>query len=59
MITEVAENLKISDQPVIKKIHDENGTKIMAIGLARGVELEEHVALCKAKILVVQGENRF
>lgn len=59
MMTEVANNLKISDQPVIKKIHDENGTKIMAIGLKRGVELSEHVAPCKARLLVVQGEIDF
>lgn len=59
MMTEVAQNLKVSDRPVIKKILDENGTKIMAIGLRRGVELSEHVAPCKAKLLVVQGEIDF
>ena len=31
MMTEVAQNLKVSDRPVVKKIFDENGTKIMAI----------------------------
>lgn len=59
MITEVAQNLKISDRPVMKKILDENGTKIMAIGLRRGVELSEQVAPCKAKLLVIKGEIDF
>lgn len=59
MITEVANNLKVSDTPVIKKIHDDNGIKIIAIGLARGVKLEEHKTTCKAELLVVQGEIDF
>ena len=59
MMTEVANKLKLSDSPVVKKIHDENGTKIMAIGLARGVELAEHVAHCKARLLVIKGEIDF
>ncbi|MAZ28083.1 MAG: hypothetical protein CL868_13535 [Cytophagaceae bacterium] len=58
-MTELAENLKLSNHPVIKKIHDENGTKIMAIGLKRGVELAEHVAPCKARLLVIKGEIDF
>tara|TARA_R110002072_G_scaffold7503_2_gene40637 strand:+ start:390875 stop:391177 length:303 start_codon:yes stop_codon:yes gene_type:complete len=59
MMTEVAENLKKSNAPVVKEIYNENGTKILAIGLGRGVTLAEHVAPCKAKLLVVQGEIDF
>ena len=59
MMTEVAEKLKKSNAPVVKEIHNENGTKILAIGLGRGVTLAEHVAPCKAKLLVVQGEIDF
>ncbi|WP_255505984.1 hypothetical protein [Mesonia sp. K4-1] len=59
MMTELAKSLKLSDQPVIKKILDENGTKVLAIGLKRGVELTEHVAPCKAKLLVIKGEIDF
>lgn len=59
MMTEVANNLKVSNAPVIKKIHDNNGIKIIAVGLARGVELAEHKTACKAKLLVVQGEIDF
>ena len=58
-MTEVAEELKQRNEPVIKKIHDKNGIKIMAIGMARGVALAEHVAPCKAKLLVIKGEIDF
>ena len=59
MMTEVAQSLKTSDRPIIKKILEENGIKIMAIGLGRGVELAEHVAPCKARLLVIKGEIDF
>ena len=59
MMTEVAEKLKKSNAPVVKEVYNENGTKILAIGLGRGVTLAEHVAPCKAKLLVVQGEIDF
>lgn len=59
MLTELAKSLELSDQPVIKKILDENGTKVLAIGLKRGVELKEHVAPCKTKLLVIKGEIDF
>lgn len=58
-MTEVAQSLKTSDRPIIKKILEENGIKIMAIGLGRGVELAEHVAPCKARLLVIKGEIDF
>ncbi|QIE60905.1 hypothetical protein G5B37_09150 [Rasiella rasia] len=56
---EVAEKLKKSDVPVVKKIHDANGTKILAIGLRRGVSLAKHKAPCKARLLVIKGEVDF
>lgn len=56
MITEVVENLKLSRDPFIKKIHEENGIQIMAIGLTRGVQLGEHAIPYKAKLLVIKGE---
>jgi hypothetical protein len=56
---EVAENLKVSDQPVMKTIYEEGDTTVIAIGLGRVVELAEHLAPCKAKIMVVQGEIDF
>ncbi len=59
MMTEVAENLKCSDAPVVKKIHEKNGFTIMAIGLKRGVELAAHMAPCPAKLIVIKGEIDF
>jgi quercetin dioxygenase-like cupin family protein len=56
---EVAENLKVSDQPIMKTIYEEGDTTVIAIGLGRGVELAEHLAPCKAKLMVVQGEIDF
>jgi hypothetical protein len=49
----------MSDEPLIKQIYDKAGKKLLAIGLRRGVELPEHMALSKAKLMVVQGEIDF
>lgn len=59
MMTDVAKKLKTSGAPIIKKIHEENGTTITAIGLKRGVELTEHEALCPSRLLVIKGEIDF
>lgn len=59
MMTKLAQSLRVSDRPIIKKILDANGTKIMAIGLGRGVELKEHDAPYKTKLLVIKGEIDF
>lgn len=58
-MTEVAQKLKTSGAPVVKKILEENGTTITAIGLRRGVELSEHEALCPSQLLVIKGEIDF
>lgn len=58
-MTEVAKQLKTSSAPIIKKIHEENGTTITAIGLRRGVELPEHEALRPSRLLVIKGEVDF
>lgn len=59
MMTDVAEGLKVSDKPVIKKIHQNSAGKVLAVGLKRGVEFPEHVAPCPAKLLVIHGEIDF
>ncbi len=59
MLSEVIEKLSCNDQPIIKTIYDYNQTKIVAIGLRRGVQLTEHVAPCKATLLVIKGEVDF
>lgn len=59
MIAELADRLKLSDKPIIEKIYAQNGIIIMAIGLARGVEMSEHIAQCNSKLLVLKGEVDF
>ena len=59
MMTEVAQNLKASKTPVIKKLLDQKGVKIIAIGLARGVELPEHKTNNTVRLLVIKGEIDF
>ncbi len=59
MLKEVAEKLKNSNTPVMQKIHTNNGTKLIAFGLKKGVALAEHTAPSKAKIIMVQGEVDF
>lgn len=59
MLKEVAEKLKTSDVPVIKKLHNKNGTKLLVIGLRQGVTLAEHTAPCKAQLMVIKGEIDF
>ncbi|AFU69483.1 hypothetical protein P700755_002751 [Psychroflexus torquis ATCC 700755] len=56
---EIAEKLKVSDQPVIKTIYKGRDMTIIAIGLGRGVESAEHLAPSKTKLMVVQGEINF
>ena len=55
ILNEVAEKLKTSDRPVVQKIYSANGTNLIAFGLKKGVELTEHTAPCKAKLMVIQG----
>ncbi|MCH2489378.1 MAG: hypothetical protein MK211_04445 [Flavobacteriales bacterium] len=56
MIKEVADSLQSSETPVLKKIYDKNGTKLLVIGLKQGVVLKEHMAPSGAKLIVMQGE---
>jgi quercetin dioxygenase-like cupin family protein len=59
MLKAVAEELKSSDGPVVKKIHNGDGTMLLAIGLKKGVVLAEHTAPSVAKLIMIQGEVNF
>ena len=59
MLVAIAEKLKDSDKPIVEKIYNERGTKLIAVGLKKGVELAEHTAPSKAKLIMVQGEVDF
>lgn len=49
----------LSDTPVVKNIFNTDGSKLIAIGMKGGVILKEHVAPCKAKLMVIKGEIDF
>tara|TARA_R110001632_G_scaffold72565_1_gene167669 strand:- start:718 stop:1035 length:318 start_codon:yes stop_codon:yes gene_type:complete len=59
VLTEISEALSGSDKPIIKQIYSNNGQKMLAIGLKKGITFPEHLAPSKAKILVVQGQIDF
>jgi quercetin dioxygenase-like cupin family protein len=59
MLKAVAEELKSSDGPVVKKIYTGDGTMLLAIGLRKGVELAEHTAPSTAKLIMIQGKVNF
>lgn len=48
-----------SDKPIIEKIYSDNGTKLIAIAMKKGVELPNHKAPSRAKLIVVKGEIDF
>ena len=55
MISEIFNELKKSEKPVVKVFFKNESTKIIAIGLKKGVELADHSAPNLAKILVIKG----
>jgi quercetin dioxygenase-like cupin family protein len=59
VLNEIAEALANSEKPVVKQVYNHDDTKLIAIGLRKGVELSEHVAPGKAKLMVIQGEVDF
>lgn len=48
-----------AETPVIEAVFKAEGSKVIAIGMKRGVVLHKHTALSKAKILVIKGEVDF
>lgn len=56
VLNEIAKALPASDKPVIKQIYNQEGQKMLAIGLKKGVVFPEHVAPSRAKLMVIQGE---
>lgn len=55
MIQGVIEELTTSNTPIMKPYYEHDGTKIIAVGLKKGVVLEKHTAPCKAQILIIKG----
>lgn len=59
MLKEIAKELKTSEKPVVRTLHNHGGTRIIAIGLGKNVELKKHVAPSKATLHVLQGSIHF
>ncbi|MGJ8667272.1 MAG: hypothetical protein ACSHW7_12960 [Patiriisocius sp.] len=59
ILNQISNAIPHSNSPIIKPIYDKGDKKLLAIGLCKGVTFPEHMALSKAKILVVQGEIDF
>ncbi len=59
MLKEIAKELKNSDRPVVRTLQNHGGTRVIAIGLGKNVELKKHVAPSKATLYVLQGTVHF
>jgi hypothetical protein len=59
MITDLAKKLKNSKVPLFKTIHEQDGTSITAVGLKRGLRLNEKDANSPSRLLVIKGEIDF
>ena len=55
IIREILEALPASTKPVARPLHKGEGFKVMAIGLAAGIELKEHQTPVPAQLLVIKG----
>ncbi len=51
----ISEEIKKSAEPIIKVIRKNDGFKVMAIGLNKGVILKKHKAPENAKLLIIKG----
>lgn len=56
---EVEQKSLQAEVPVVATIFKAERSKVLAIGMKRGVVLHKHTALSKAKLLVVKGEVDF
>lgn len=54
-LNEISQALSNSERPVIKQIYNQEGQKLLAIGLKKGVVFPEHLAPSRAKLMVIQG----
>lgn len=55
MIQTIKKELPESTKPIMKKILENEKTKIIGVGLKKGVEIAHHKAPSFAKIIVMQG----
>lgn len=56
VLNKISQALSTSEKPIIKQIYNQEGEKMLAIGLKTGVVFPEHLAPSRAKLMVIQGE---
>ncbi|MFZ1497954.1 MAG: hypothetical protein WAS72_12910 [Saprospiraceae bacterium] len=59
ILQEINQNLQISDKPVTKVLIKNDKTRLLAIGLKKGVEMANHKAPSFARIYVIKGRIKY
>ena len=58
-LNDILGKLESSEKPITQLIHKTDSSKVIAIGLAKGVALKEHKSPGPAKIVVIKGNIRY
>jgi len=58
-IKEIKEQIKNSQKPVVSIIAKGNNSKLIAIGLGKGVLLKEHTAPGPTKMIILKGQIEY
>ena len=59
IIKSILEELKSSTRPVVKTLHKTMLSKVICIGLSKGMELREHKAHQPTRLIVIDGQIEF
>lgn len=59
MLKDLIEKLPNSDKPLTKVLLKNENTKVIAVGLKKGVVLNDHKAPGATKLIVVKGEIKY
>lgn len=59
MLKDLIEKLPNSDKPLTKVLLKNENTKVIAVGLKKGVVLNDHKAPGATKLIVVKGEVKY
>ncbi|UXP31632.1 hypothetical protein N6H18_14885 [Reichenbachiella agarivorans] len=53
------QELQTADKPVVKVLHKTDKTKIVGVGLKKGVMLAEHLTKVPTKMIVIEGQIQY
>ena len=54
-IKDIKEELKSSENPVVKSLHHGSGYKVLMMGFSKGMILKDHKAHIESKLTVLEG----